>query len=107
MRRSHADHPALITSAPESSDVEFERRRRRYAVMMAARALCVIGAAVSYHLSMVLALAFIGGGIVLPWCAVVIANDGPARKRVERAPYSGVQVERALPPGKPDRVVDG
>lgn len=107
MSRSHADHPALITSVPESSDVEFDRRRKRYAVMMAARALCVIGAAVSYHLSMVLALVFVVGGIVLPWCAVIIANDGPAKKRVQRLPYSGAQPERALPPGKDERVVDG
>lgn len=107
MRRSHADQPPLITSAPESGDVEFDRRRKRYAVMMGLRALCVIGAAVSYHLSMVLALLFVVGGIVLPWCAVIIANDGPAKKRVQRMPPAGGPAERALPPGEDERTVDG
>ena len=107
MRRSHPDQPTLITSAPESSDAEFDRRRKRYAVMMGLRALCVIGAAVSYHLSVVLALLFVVGGIVLPWCAVIIANDGPAKKRAQRLPPSGAPAELALPAGKDERVVDG
>jgi hypothetical protein len=107
MRRSHTDQPTLITSAPESSDAEFDRRRKRYAVMMALRALCVLGAALSYHLSVVLAMVFVVGGIVLPWCAVIIANDGPPKKRAPRVPHSGAPAELALPPGTDDRVVDG
>ncbi|HEY8827274.1 MAG TPA: DUF3099 domain-containing protein [Jatrophihabitantaceae bacterium] len=107
MRPSHADRPALITSAPESSDAEFDRRRKRYAIMMGLRALCVIAAAVSYHLSVALALLFVIGGIVLPWCAVIVANDGPAKKRAPRVPYSGAPAELALPAGKDERVVDG
>jgi len=35
--------PTLITDAPESLDDEFDRRRKRYAIMMSLRALCVIG----------------------------------------------------------------
>ena len=107
MRHSHADQPPLITTAPESTDAEFDRRRRRYAVMMGLRALCVIGAALSYQLSVLLALLFVVGGIVLPWCAVIIANDGPAKKRGQRMTGPGVPTERALPPGKDDRIVDG
>ncbi|MFN2519073.1 MAG: DUF3099 domain-containing protein [Jatrophihabitantaceae bacterium] len=107
MRRSHADQPALITSAPESSAAEFDRRRKRYAVMMALRALCVVGAALSYHVSVALALLFVVAGMVLPWCAVLIANDRPAKKRAERVPHTGVPVERALPSGNDERVVDG
>jgi Flp pilus assembly protein TadB len=107
MRRSHTDHPALITSAPESSDAEFDRRRKRYALMMGLRVLCVIGAALSYHLSLVLALLFVVGGIVLPWCAVIIANDRPPKKRAQRMPHSGAPAERALPAGKDERTVDG
>jgi Flp pilus assembly protein TadB len=106
MRRSRARHPALITSAPESNDAEFDRRRRRYAVMMGLRVVCVLGAAVSYHLSILLAMLFVLGGIVLPWCAVIIANDGPAKRRVAR-PRSGAPPERALPSGDDERIVDG
>jgi Flp pilus assembly protein TadB len=107
MRRSQADQPVLITSAPESNDDEFDRRRKRYAVMMGLRALCVIGAAVSYHLSMPLALLFVVAGIVLPWCAVLIANDRPAKKRARQVPHADARTELALPAGTDERVVDG
>jgi Flp pilus assembly protein TadB len=107
MRRGHTEQPALITTAPESNDAEFDRRRKRYAVMMGLRALCVIGAALSYSHSTVLAMLFVFGGIVLPWCAVIIANDRPARKRAPRVPHAAPPTERALPAGHDGRVVDG
>lgn len=106
MAYSHGDRPVLITSAPESADAEFDRRRKRYVVMMGLRAFCVLGAAMSYHLSIVLALAFVAGGIVLPWCAVLIANDGPPKKRAPMQ-HSGRPVERGLPSGDDERVIDG
>ena len=98
----------MITTAPESQDDEFDRRRKRYAVMMALRALCVIGAAATYRVSMILALIFVVGGLVLPWCAVLIANDGPPRKKVARPAPAARNSERALPAGpSDDRTVDG
>lgn len=108
MRRSHADEPVLITTAPERSDDEYDRRRKKYAIMMALRAVCVVLAAVTYRTSLWLALAFIVGGIVLPWCAVIIANDGPAKRRQHGvAPRPDLRTERALPPGDDGRTVDG
>jgi hypothetical protein len=108
MRRSHTDGPVLITSAPESGDHEFDRRRKKYAIMMGLRALCVIGAAATYTVSVALALAFVVGGVVLPWCAVIIANDRPAKRRpVAPANRAGLGAERALPSGDDDRTVDG
>jgi hypothetical protein len=107
MRRSRADQPALITTAPESGDDEYDRRRKRYAIMMALRALCVIAAAATYHVSVALALTFAGAGVVLPWCAVLIANDGPPKKRQRHVTHAGQPAERALPPGSDDRTVDG
>lgn len=106
MRRAQVDQPVIITTAPESSDDEFDRRRRRYALMMGGRALCVLGAALTYHVSLILALAFVAGGTVLPWCAVIIANDRPPLRRARRGPFRGSVQEKALP-GSSDRVVDG
>lgn len=98
----------MITTAPESNDDEFDRRRRRYAVMMGLRALAVIGAAATYRVSFVLAMVFVVAGLVLPWCAVIIANDGPPRKRAARVPIPEPSAERALPSGDHDsRTVDG
>jgi Flp pilus assembly protein TadB len=108
MRHSHADEPVLITTAPESNDHEYDRRRKKYAIMMTLRAVCVIAAASTYRVSIWLALTFVVGGMILPWCAVIIANDRPAKKKAERLGYqTGLRTERALPPGDDDRVVDG
>ena len=108
MRRSHTEEPVLITTAPESHDDEYERRRRKYAIMMASRAVCVIAAATTYHVSIWLALSFVAAGTVLPWCAVIIANDRPAKKPRARVGYQGdLRHEPALPAGEDDRTVDG
>jgi Flp pilus assembly protein TadB len=107
MRRIDDNRPALITSAPKRSDDEFERRRKKYAIMMALRAICVVAAASTYRVSMVLALAFIVAGAVLPWCAVLIANDRPAKRRRAKLGHVAVPNERALPAGTDERVVDG
>jgi hypothetical protein len=107
MRRSHVDDAVLITTAPESSDDEYDRRRKKYAIMMGIRALCVIAAASTYRVSVLLALVFIVGGAVLPWCAVLIANDGPPKKRGAKVGFVTGSPDRALPPGEDDRTVDG
>ena len=108
MRRGHVDQPMLITTAPVSVDDEYERRKRKYAIMMGIRAVCVIAAGCTYRVSTLLALAFVLGGMVLPWCAVLIANDRPARKRTPQVGFIAPSTERALPPAAGDeRVVDG
>jgi Flp pilus assembly protein TadB len=108
MRRSHADEPVLITSAPESTDAEYDRRRKKYAIMMSIRAACVVAAATTYRVSILLAMAFVVGGMVLPWCAVIIANDRPAKRRARRPDLrSDLPPERALPAGENERTVDG
>lgn len=75
--------------------------------MMGIRAVCVLAAALTYRVSIVLALAFIAGGAVLPWCAVIIANDGPPKKRQPTLSHRS-NGEPALPaPPDEHRVVDG
>ena len=108
MRRSHSDQPVLITTALESKDDEFDRRRTKYAIMMTLRAVCEIAAALTYRISIPLAMSFVVGGMLLPWCAVIIANDRPAKKRQRRLqPRYDLRPERALPPGTDERTVDG
>jgi Flp pilus assembly protein TadB len=108
VRRSRADEPMLITTAQESPDEEFDRRRTKYAIMMALRAVCVLAAALTYRVSIWLALTFVVGGMVLPWCAVIIANDRPAKKRRPDVGYhADLRTERALPPGDDGRTVEG
>jgi len=105
MRRSRSDLATIITSAPESPDDEWDRRRKRYAIMMGLRALCVLGAGLTYRYSFILAMAFVVGGLVLPWCAVLLANDRPPKKRQAKQ-FRGTPPERGLPSGSDERVVE-
>jgi Protein of unknown function (DUF3099) len=99
VRRIRSDVPTVITNAPESAAREFEHRRRRYALMMASRAICIVIAALVYRVSGLLALAFVIGGGVLPWCAVIIANDRPPKKRRARIGVVTPPLDRSLPNG--------
>jgi Flp pilus assembly protein TadB len=105
--RRHGDQPTLITTVAISSDDELDKRKKKYAIMMGTRALCVILAASFYHVSVALALAFAIAGVILPWCAVLIANDRPAKRRRAELGHVARPAERALPPGSDDRTVDG
>jgi len=107
MRRARADEPVLITTAAESGDDEYDRRRTKYAILMALRAIAVIAAALTYRVSIYLALAFVVAGMILPWCAVLIANDRPAKRRRQVTYGRDLHTERALPAGDSDRTVDG
>ena len=106
VRHGPAEQPALITTAPENSGDDYERRKKKYAIMMGSRAVCVLAAALTYRVSLILALSFVVAGIVLPWCAVLIANDRPARKRQADLRYVARTDERALPAGRDDRTVE-
>jgi Flp pilus assembly protein TadB len=107
MRRARADEPVLITTAAESGDDEYDRRRAKYAILMALRAIAVIAAAATYRVSIYLALAFVVAGMILPWCAVLIANDRPAKRRQQPTYRHDLHTERALPAGDDDRTVEG
>ena len=64
---------------------------------MGLRVVCLLAAVAVYQLSLWLAVALVVGGAVLPWCAVLIANDGPPRKRVARPRPVEPEQLRALP----------
>lgn len=93
-RRAQA---TLITEAEPSYDEQFRARRKRYLLMMSMRVPCLILATVLYHTPW-LALLIIAISIPLPWMAVLIANDRPARKRTKFVPGT-INYERALLPG--------
>jgi Protein of unknown function (DUF3099) len=95
-----------ITSVPPSLNDQHDARRRKYLIMMGLRIVCVIAAASVFRVSILLALAFMVGGAVLPWCAVLIANDRPARNRTAfvgyRPPSSTHQLPRQSQAGPVD-----
>ena len=79
----------LITDAEESFEAQHRARVRKYLTLMAFRAPALILAAIAYSAtgSGLLALGIVVLSIPLPWVAVLIANDRPARKRGEEPQY--------------------
>jgi hypothetical protein len=71
--------PVLITEAQPSLDAQLAARRTKYLIMMSIRVVCLVLAATFYHTPWLMAI-FIGGAVVLPWMAVLIANDRPPKK---------------------------
>ena len=74
--------PVVITDAHQSPRDELRYRERRYVLMMSIRALCLVAAAVlvSAHAPLLwlwLPLCLFGM-VVIPWLAVILANEDPA-----------------------------
>lgn len=114
LTRHRPDEPVLITRAEPSQEEQFLARRRKYVIMMSIRVVCLVLAAAFYHIKILLAL-FAVAAIALPWMAVIIANDRPARRAMSINIFRGrrtarhvERVDRAeLPAASADsRVVD-
>lgn len=84
--RSRRDEPVLITEAAPSLAEQHAARKRRYVITMAVRLVSIVLAAVCYHI-LWLAIIFAVLGTVLPWIAVVMANDGPPKKKLDPNRY--------------------
>lgn len=103
--RSRRPDPVLITEAQPSQAEQHAARKRRYALTMGFRAVSLVLAAVFYHIVWLM-LIFAVLGTVLPWIAVVMANDGPPKKRVDPHRYTH-RPDRELEAPRPARVIDG
>jgi uncharacterized membrane protein len=102
--------PVLITDAPENPEREQRRREIRYVLMMSIRAVCLVVGAILvstkpplWGLWLVLAVV---GMVVLPWLAVLMANDRPAKQR-GYVPAPQTPPQTALPAPRDDRTIDG
>jgi hypothetical protein len=106
--------PILITDAPRSPEQEMRSRERRYLLMMGLRiALLVLAASLALAgvplLWLWLPLCGVGM-VLLPWLAVIIANDGPAKKRRPsvrpQQPAAPAGPSNALPAQAPARTIE-
>lgn len=107
--------PALITDAEHSQDDQLRRREIRYIVMMSFRALCVLAAAILVGTHAPLLWLWIPicvvGMLLVPWLAVLLANDRPPRPKYRLANKLGheepeQEPPRGLPSIDPIRVID-
>ena len=103
-----SDEPVLITEAEPSRTDQFNARRRKYALLMGTRAICLVLAAVFYRTPWVVLILAVGA-VALPWIAVLVANDRPPKKAAKVNRYSGHPTpERALEsPPDSSRVIEG
>jgi len=98
--------PVVITAAEPSYDEQLKARRKRYMLTMSMRFPLLIGAVILYH-HIWLSIPLLLISIPLPWVAVLLANDRPARNRKQRAPLAGViNYERQLSSARTD-VIEG
>ena len=79
-----SERPVLITDARISADDELDHRRRRYILTMLMRIPFLIGAGIFTALH-------------VPWLAITLTNDGPARNAKPRKVLPGtISYERAI-----------
>ena len=75
--------PILITDARPSQDDQLRSRQVRYLVMMSVRAACLIVGAILVGLDAPLLWLWLPvcavGMVLIPWLAVLIANDRPVK----------------------------
>lgn len=102
--RERRPEPVLITEAEPSVAEQHAARKKRYAITMGVRLVFIILAAVFYQ-TVWLMLLFAILGTVLPWVAVVMANDRPPKKKLHVNRYDA-RPDRVLET-KPARVIDG
>ncbi|MGY1744958.1 DUF3099 domain-containing protein [Blastococcus sp. SYSU D00695] len=93
--RSRRAEPVLITEAAPSLAEQHAARKRRYVMTMGVRLVSVVLAAAFYQ-TLWLAIGFAVLGTVLPWIAVVMANDAPPKKKLDPNRYR---------PPAPDRIL--
>ena len=74
-----AERPVLITDAQRSQEDQLRTRQTRYILMMSVRVLAVIVAAILVSLQPPLLWLWLSlcavGLVIIPWVAVVLAND--------------------------------
>jgi Flp pilus assembly protein TadB len=100
--------PVLITEAQPSLDDQLAARRTKYLIMMCTRIVCLVLAAVFYRNPWLLGI-FVAGTVVLPWMAVLIANDRPPKRARSFRRFAGHPApDRAITASPRDsRVIDG
>lgn len=105
MRTQGARHGVVITSLAGSRAEDIRYRQRRYVVAMLFRVVCLVGAVLLF--SGPLQVAAIAIAVIMPWLAVIFANQPRTR-----APAPTLTVEEAHPQdrglnaARPHQIID-
>jgi hypothetical protein len=83
--KRQAYRPILITDASRSQGDQLHSRQVRYVVMMSVRAACIIAGAILISVKAPLLWLWLPlcgiGMILIPWLAVLLANDRPPKEQ--------------------------
>ncbi|WP_422734032.1 DUF3099 domain-containing protein [Micromonospora sp. WMMD558] len=83
--KHQAYQPILITDASRSQDDQLNSRQKRYVLMMGIRVACVIVGAILVGAQAPLLWLWLPlvalGMILIPWLAVLLANDRPPKEQ--------------------------
>jgi DUF3099 family protein len=98
--KKQPERPVLITDAARSQGDQLRSREIRYVTMMGLRVACLITGAILISIKPPLLPLWLilcaAGMVLLPWMAVLIANDRPAKSKAERAAPQPRPAQRAL-----------
>ncbi|GIF66926.1 hypothetical protein Ais01nite_49610 [Asanoa ishikariensis] len=104
MVKRSADRPVLITDAARSQDDQLRSRTRRYVLMMLIRAVCVVAFAVLITTRPPLLWLWLvlcgAGAVVIPWLAVILANDRPPKEKYRHL-HKNKGADKSGPPSLP------
>jgi hypothetical protein len=99
--KKQPERPVLITDAARSQGDQLRSRQTRYVIMMGLRAGCLILGAVLISVQAPLLPVWLGlcalGMVLLPWMAVLIANDRPPKSKASRSQPRPPAAPPALP----------
>jgi len=108
-----AARPILITDADRSQAEQLHSRQVRYVLMMSIRGVCLLVAAILVGVKAPLLWLWLPlcllGMVLIPWLAVILANDRPPKDqhRFRHKPPETDEVPRqALPSTPPPKTID-
>ncbi|MGW5561587.1 DUF3099 domain-containing protein [Micromonospora sp. NPDC003944] len=117
MVKRQAYQPILITDASRSQDDQLNSRQRRYVLMMGIRVLCLILGAILVGAKAPLLWLWLPlcglGMLLIPWLAVLLANDRPPKDQHRLANRFHPRHQDDTPPmsltaeERPHKVIDG
>ncbi|MDQ7906499.1 DUF3099 domain-containing protein [Phytohabitans sp. ZYX-F-186] len=112
MRRKAA-RPILITDADRSQADQLRSRQVRYVLMMSVRGVCLLVAAILVGTKAPLLWLWLPlcllGMVLIPWLAVLLANDRPPKEQY-RFRHNRTEADeppqQALPDASPPKTID-
>ncbi|MGC5029701.1 DUF3099 domain-containing protein [Micromonospora sp. DT229] len=115
--KRQAYRPILITDASQSQDDQLTTRQRRYIAMMGVRVACLIVGAILVGARTPLLWLWLPllavGMLVVPWLAVLLANDRPPKERHRLANRFRARRQTEAPAmsltaeERPHKIIDG